>query len=286
MSSRPADDEREIDLARWRRALVALWWLPIAGLVVGAILGALYSTRGGNTYKATALISLGQPTSPGGALVPSYGTNPRAVSQIVSGAAFQAQAADAADMRPAALRGHVSVGQVGSAGAGAVRTTPIISLTVTGSHPKNVAIAANTLAQIVVDHTTANYVKTKISTFNTTLENVKDQLGGLSAQLAVINKALAAAKNLDPLQQLVIVGQQNNAETRQGNLIAQEETLQQQLVFAQKVEAAQIVEQAAGQKSSAHSRSSSILIGALIGLIVGAIVAIAGEARFRRTQPA
>lgn len=288
MSSRPADDEREIDLARWRRALVALWWLPVAGLVIGAILGAVYSTRGGQTYKATALISLGQPTSPGGALVPSYGTNPRAVSQIVSGALYQAQAADAADMHPSALRGHVSVGQVGSAGAGATRTTPIISITVTGSHPKNVAIAANTLAQIVVDHTTANYVTTKINTFNTTLNNVKTQIASITEQLKVYDQALAEAqrKNLDPLQQLVIVGQQNNAATRQGNLIAQEETLQQQLVFAQQVESAQIVEKAAGQKASAHSRSSSILIGALIGLIVGAIVAIAGEGRFRRTQPA
>src|SRR3954462_8617238 len=158
MTAPELDAEREVDLARWRRAIAALWWLPVAGLVLGAILGAAYSTRGGQTYKATALISLGQPTSPGGALVPSYGTNPRAGSQIVSGALYQAQAADAADMRPSALRGHVSVGQVGSAGAGSTRTTPIISLTVTGSHPKNVAIAANKLAQIVVDHTTANYV--------------------------------------------------------------------------------------------------------------------------------
>jgi uncharacterized protein involved in exopolysaccharide biosynthesis len=207
------------------------------------------------------------------------------VSQIVSGAAYQRQAADKADMRASALRGHVSVGTVGSAGAGATRTTPLISLTVTGTHPKNVAAAANELAQIVVDHTTASYVKTKIDTFNATLTNVKNQLNGITAQLKVINQALAAAakKNLDPFQQLLIVAQQNNAETRQGNLIAQEETLQQQLVFAQQVEAALIVEPAAAAKASAHSRKSSLLVGALIGLILGAIAAIAGEGRFRRS---
>jgi hypothetical protein len=262
--------------------VVALWWLPAAGLVVGAIVGFVYGSRGGTLYKATALISLGQPTSPGGALVPSYGTNPRAVSQIVSGASFQEQAANAADMRPSALHGHVSVGTVGSAGAGATRTTPLISLTVTGAHGKNVAAAANALAKIVVQHTTASYVSTKISTFQTTLDNVEKQLNGLTAQLNVINKALAAAKHLDPLQQLVIVGQQNNAETRQGNLIAQQETLQQQLAFAKKVEAAVVVEPAAAVKASAHSRSTSVLIGALIGLLLGAILAIAGEPRFRR----
>ena len=139
MTTPHLDAEREVDLARWRRAVVALWWLPVTGLVLGAIVGVLYSFHGGTNYKATALISLGQPTSPGGALVPSYGTNPRAVSQIVSGAAYQREAADKADMRASALRGHVSVGTVGAAGAGATRTTPLISLTVTGAHGKNIA---------------------------------------------------------------------------------------------------------------------------------------------------
>jgi uncharacterized protein involved in exopolysaccharide biosynthesis len=285
MTAPQLDAEREVDLARWRRAVVALWWLPVGGLVLGAIVGALYSVRGGSVYKATALISLGQPTSPGGALVPSYGTNPRVVSQIVSGAKFQEQAANVADMRPAALRGHVSVGTIGSAGAGAARTQPIISLTVTGTHGKNVAAAANELADIVVRQTTASYVQEKIKTFNATLANVTLQLKSITADLNVYTAALAEAKrkNLDPLQQLVIVGQEDNAETRQGNLIAQQETLQQQLVFAKQVESAKVVEQASATKASAHSRKTSLVIGALIGLIIGAIVAIAGEGRLRKT---
>ena len=284
MADPQLDAEREVDLARWRRAVVALWWLPVAGLVIGAIVGVLYSFRGGTNYKATALISLGQPTSPGGALVPSYGTNPRAVSQIVSGAKFQEEAANAADMRPAALRGHVSIGTIGSAGAGAARTQPLISLTVTGAHGKNVAAAANELADIVVEQTTASYVQEKIRTFNATLKNVTTQLNSITTTLGVYQAALqdARKKNLDPLQQLVIVGQENNAETRQGNLIAQQETLQQQLVFAKQVESAKVVEPAAAVKAAAHTKSTSLVVGALIGLILGAIVAIAGESRFRR----
>ena len=284
MTAPQFDAEREVDLARWRRAVVALWWLPVAGLVIGAIVGVLYSFRGGTNYKATALISLGQPTSPGGALVPSYGTNPRAVSQIVSGAKFQEEAANAADMRPAALRGHVSIGTIGSAGAGAARTQPLISLTVTGAHGKNVAAAANELADIVVEQTTASYVQEKIRTFNATLKNVTTQLNSITTTLGVYQAALqdARKKNLDPLQQLVIVGQENNAETRQGNLIAQQETLQQQLVFAKQVESAKVVEPAAAVKAAAHTKSTSLVVGALIGLILGAIVAIAGEGRLRR----
>jgi uncharacterized protein involved in exopolysaccharide biosynthesis len=277
---RDLDAEREVDLARWRRSLVALWWIPVAGLVLGAIAGVLYSFRGGSTYSASALISLGQPTSPGGALVNSFGTNPRAVSQIVSGAAYQEQAANRADMRASALRGHVSVAQVGTAtGSGATRATPLISLTVTGAHPKNVAAAANALADIVVQQTTASYVGVKIRTFKTTLTHVDLQIASVNRRLTAIIAAEKAARNLDPLQQLVVATQEDNAETRLGNLIAQQETLQQQLAFAEEVESAKVVEPARAMKSSARSRNTSLVAGAIIGLILGAIVAIVADAR-------
>jgi len=276
-------EEREVDLGRWKRALVKLWWLPVGGLIVGAIVGVLFSFRGGTNYKAAALISLGQPTSPGGALVNGFGTNPRAVSQIVTAAAVQAQAADKADMRPAGLRGHVSVAQVGSAtGTGATRSAPLISLTVTGTHPLNTAAAANALADIVVAKTTAPYVGVKKRTFQATLDNVTGQIALINKRLAVIAAAEKASRNLDPLQQLVVISQEDNAETRLGNLIAQQETLQQQLAFAKEVESAKVIVAARSQKASAHSRNTSLLIGALIGLLIGCIVAIAGESRFSR----
>jgi capsular polysaccharide biosynthesis protein len=277
-------DEREVDLARWRRAVTALWWIPVAGLVLGAIVGVLFSFRGGTNYKATAQISLGQPTSPGGALVNGFGTNPRAVSEIVSSADAQAQAAARADMRPAALRGHVSVAQVGAAtGAGAARSTPIIALTVNGTRPATTSAAANALADIVIKKTTAAYVGVKIRTFRTTLDSVNTQLKSVNARLAILTAATKAAKNLAPLEQLVIVSQEDNAEARLGNLIAQQETLQQQLAFATQVESAKIITAARSVKASAHSRNSSLLVGALIGLILGAIAAIVADGRTRLT---
>jgi Skp family chaperone for outer membrane proteins len=278
------DAEREVDLARWRRALARLWWLPVAGLVLGAIVGVLYSFRGTTNYQASALISLGQPTSPGGALVNGFGQNPRAISLIVSSASAQAQAADRADMRPGALRGHVSVAQVGTTtGAGATRSTPLISLTVTGAHPANVAAAANALAGIVVQKTTAAYVLEKIKTFNSTLQSVDRQLTAIQRELTTVSAALAASTKLDPLQRLVIVSQEDNAETRQGNLIAQQNTLQQQLAFAKNVESASVITQARAVKASAHSRGTSLVIGAIIGLILGAIAAIVADGRRRAT---
>ena len=275
--------EREVDLARWRRALVALWWLPVAGLVIGAILGLLYSFRGGSTYKANALISLGQPVSPGGVVISSFGTNPRAVSQITSSASAQEVAEQKAGMRPGALRGHVSVAQVGTAtGASAARAAPLISLTVTGPAPAKVEKATDAMADLVVARTTAPYVGTKIRTYQSVLKTTKKQLESINTRLAVLNKAIASS-HLQALDQLVLVSQVDNAEQRQGNLLDQEATTLQQLAFAQNVESAKIVTSAKSQKASAHSRNSSLLVGALIGLLVGAIVAIAGERRFSRS---
>jgi len=183
--------EREVDLARWRRAVVALWWIPVAGLIAGAILGVLFSLRGGTSYKASALISLGSPVSPGGVVIASFGTNPRAVAKIVSSASAQEVVERAASLRRGALRGKVSVSQVGTAtGAGATRATPLISLTVRGSQAKKTELAANALAGRVVALTTAPYVGTKIATYTQVLNTTNSQLASISVRLAALNKAV------------------------------------------------------------------------------------------------
>src|SRR5262249_55275487 len=115
-----------------------------------------------------------------------------------------------------------------------------------------------------------------------TLKQVNDQITSVNKRLAIIAESQRAAKNLDPFQQLVIIGQEDNAETRLGNLIGQQETLQQQLAFAQQVESAKVIELARSVKASAPSRRTSLVVGALIGLVLGAIAAIAGYGRVGR----
>ena len=273
--------EREVDLARWRRALVALWWLPVAGLVLGAIVGFVFAVGGSSHYSASTLISLGQPVSPGGTVIASYNTNPRAISEITSTASAQEEAAKAAGIHPGALRGHVSVGVVGTqTGTGAARTAPLISLTVTGKVGRRTQDAANALARIVVQDTTAPYVGKKIATYKSVLKTTDTQLASISARLAALQKAVATSR-LAPLDQLVLISQVDNAEQRQGNLLDQKATTEQQLAFAQTVESAKIVRPAAAVLATAHSKRTSVVIGALIGLLIGGIVAIVGYGRIR-----
>jgi hypothetical protein len=216
-------------------------------------------------------------------VIASFGTNPRAVAQIVSSASAQEVAEHTASLRAGALRGKVSVSQVGTAtGAGATRATPLISLTVRGSQAKKTEVAANALAARVVALTTAPYVGTKIATYTQVLSTTNSQLASISVRIAALNKAVKSS-NLAPLDQLVLISQVDNAEQRQGNLYDQKATTQQQLAFAKNVESAKVITAARSQKASAHSRRSSLLIGALIGLIAGAIVAIAVDTRLRPT---
>jgi len=277
------DVEREIDFARWGRALVRRWWIVGAGLVIGAIVGVLIATGSSSTYSASVLLSLGQPLSPGGSVIPSFATSPAAVSQIVSSADVQAQAAKEAGIAASALRHHVSVVQVGvQTGANAARAVPLVSLTVIGSRPTAIAAAANALANVVVTRTTAPYVGQKIHTYRTVLANDARQLASVNQRLSALQIALEKG-GLQPVDKLVLVSQVDNSEQRQGNLLNQQANTQQELAFSENIESAKAITRAKSVKTSARSKSTSLIVGALIGLLLGAIAAIALDGRLGRT---
>src|SRR4051794_13899872 len=148
MSGKEYEGEREVDLGRWRRAVVAWWWLPVAGLVLGGLAGAILSLGGGSNYKAQALLSLGQPFSPGGGgPINTFATNPRAVNEIIRSESALKEAAARCAERVGTLRGKVSSAQVG-VGTGATRNAvPLITVTVTGPRSAKVECAANDLAR-------------------------------------------------------------------------------------------------------------------------------------------
>ena len=73
MSARDAEAEQEVDLGRYWSAVIARWWLPLAGLVAGAAIGYLISVGGTESYKASATIYLAGAVI--GALLFGYGTD-------------------------------------------------------------------------------------------------------------------------------------------------------------------------------------------------------------------
>ena len=274
------DAEREVDLARWRRAVVRLWWLPVGGLVLGAIVGGLYSLRGGTDYKASALISLGQPVSPGGALVNGFYSNPRAIALITSSASAQSGAEAKAGLASGALRGHVSVAQVGSTtGAGATRSCAADLADRSGRQPGE-------------DRRRRQRARDgRRETHDGAVRGHEDR--DLPHRPADDEAAARLDQRPDhrrrrgdqegPARPDQQARDRRRSSTRRCSGRATCSTScrrrRQQLAFSQNVESAKVITDARSVKSSAHSRSSSILIGALIGLLLGGIAAVIGDSR-------
>ena len=94
--------EREIDLSRWRDALVNRWWLVAAGLVAGILVGGVYSLSGGSVWEASVLLSPGQAFSPNGSPVLVYQSSPRSINEIATSESALERAAAKAHTRRSA----------------------------------------------------------------------------------------------------------------------------------------------------------------------------------------
>jgi hypothetical protein len=285
MSTTDLDAEQEVDFGRYGRLLAARWWLVVGGLVAGLAIGYVVALGSGSVWKASALLSLGQPYTPGGgSTVNSFATNPRAVTEIVRSESAIRQAAHAAGLRPGALRGKVSSGQVGNAtGAGSGRAVTLIAVTVQGSKPAKVEKAARALSEIVIARTTAPYVGTKVKALGVSLKSIQAELNTVAPRITLLSNEVDDPK-LAPIDRLLVATQLDNAEQRRGQLLDQQTSKQQQLALGENVESATIVQRGAAVRSTARSERNSMLVGGFVGLILGALAAIAWDslaARFR-----
>jgi uncharacterized protein involved in exopolysaccharide biosynthesis len=280
-SREPAlDAEEEVDVGRYWRALQARWWLPLAGLVIGAALGYIAAVGGGDVYRAETTLYLGQPFSPtGNAPVQGLGTNPTIVSQIARSEASLKAAAAKCGTRVGQLRGKVSTQTVtasGVRGRVVAGQNPLVELGVQADRPRVAECAANSLSDDVVNRV-SSYVDVKIRSLNRRLEVLNDQLASLGRKIEAQEGALNQA-GLTPLEQLVLVSQTENAEQRRGIVEEERQEVTQQVALAQEVERARVVEQAGAVKTTARSPQNSAVVGGIIGLLIGAIAALAWPA--------
>lgn len=259
MSSFDPEAEQEVDFARYWRLIGARWWVPVAGLVVGAVVGYLIALGGGNqVYKATATLYLGQPyTASGNVQLQSAQTNPSTVKVIAHAESTIVKVASLCKAKPGLFRGGISIQSV----AGNISKngqTPQVSLTVQSRKRKVASCAANQIAAIVVDRT-SGFADAKIANFEA-------QLAALNGDIKIINEGLSG-NQLTTTDKLVL----------QSRLFADE---QNKLSTSQLLQQAKIVEKPSVQASAhatrvtARSKRNTVVVTALIGLVIGAIVAL------------
>jgi len=280
-----SDVEREIDLGRWKEAAAERWWIIAAGLVVGAILGAVYSLSGGSLYQASVLISPGQAFSPSGAPVQNYYSSPRGVNDIVTLGATLDSAAKLAHVSASQLRGHVTTATVlTGSGTAASRGTVLIQIIVQLPKVKKAEDAAEALRTIVIRDTTSKYVTASVGVLQSEITSYQTEIASLTDSIKTLNAAVTSTS--DPVLKAILAVQADGAAQRYATFSNNLATVRQQLALAQSVEYPTPVGGVSAGKTTARSRRNSILVGALIGLIVGAIAAIVADVRARRVRPA
>jgi capsular polysaccharide biosynthesis protein len=262
--------EQEVDFARYVRLLGVRWWLLAAGLVAGAVIGYLVSLGGTQVYKATATLYLGQPyTAAGGSPALGVQTNPATVSQIVHSALVDGIVARKCKTTASKFRKGISTASVSGSSVPKTNTNPYVSITVQTRRAKVAECAANGLANEVVRRV-GKYADGKIA-------NLKAEIATDRSAIALIEHTLSNPAVSVTNKLLLSL----SLKTNQQDLISATQFLQQ----AKQIERPSVLAGAAAQKITARSRRNTVVIGALIGLILGALAALLWDTVVPRLTP-
>lgn len=250
--------EQEVDFGRYRRLLAARWWLPAAGLVLGAVIGYLVALGGSQVFKATATLYLGQPySSSGNVQLQAAQTNPSTVRQIAHAESVIALVASQCKTKPGLFRGGISTQSV-SGNIAKNGQTPLVTLTVQSAKRKVATCAANGLARSVID---------KLGAFaNQKIKNFRSQIEVFNRDITSIDAGLRDS-SLGLTDKLVL-------QTRLTTDQQQKLTITQLLQQASIVEKPAVLTGAHASRVTARSRRNAVVVAALIGLVLGAIVAL------------
>jgi uncharacterized protein involved in exopolysaccharide biosynthesis len=250
--------EQEVDFGRYRRLLAARWWIPAAGLVIGAVIGYLIALGGSQVYKATATLYLGQPYSSSGTVqLQAAQTNPSTVRQIAHAESTIALVASQCKAKPGQFRGGIST-QTVSGNISKNGQTPLVTLTVQSPKRRVATCAANGLSRVVID---------KLGAFaNQKIKNFRSQIEVYNREINTIDEALKSS-DLNLTDKLVL-------QTRLTTDQQQKLTITQLLQQASIVEKPNILTSAHASRVTARSRRNSVVVAALIGLVIGAIIAV------------
>ena len=288
------EDEQEVDLSTGWQRLKVRWWLPLGGLVVGAVVGIALALSAGSVWRAQTIVYLGQPFAPlGGGQIQSLATNPRTVGEIIRSESGLKAASQASGIPVSKIRSSISTREL--VAAGQLRgINPLIEITVKGSGKRKVELATAALAARVVERVSL-YVTEKATLLENQVDVSSAQLAAVEARIAEAQTqqdALAENQSLAPVEKLLLSQNLNavitTADARRSTLQDDLGDARQLLNLAENVEKSRVVEPAAASKTTARSSRSSLLVGALIGLLLGAVAALVADpiaARRRGSAP-
>ncbi|MGH2994753.1 MAG: hypothetical protein ACRDON_03485 [Gaiellaceae bacterium] len=284
-ASRPAPEpelERDVDFGRYARTILLLWWLPVAGLVIGAALGFLLARADGSVYQAQAIIYLGQPLSAsGGSAVTGIGGDASSAASIAKSQEVVEEAASEVGIPAGKLRSSVSTSLLGERSRR--DTTSLVGVSVRGSALEKTERAANLIAESFVARM-SGYADAKIGTLEQRLAAQEREIEIADGQLDDLSAAIQGTQDLTSAERLTLTSLIAVFEQRRAAVADERLQTEQLLAQAREVERPRVVTGASASKVDARSSRTSAVVGGFIGLIAGILAALLWEpvARLRR----
>lgn len=272
--------EQEVDFGRYFRTLAGRWWLLVIGVVVGALIGAALTAGQKELYRARATLYLGQPLAATGTTqIQSLNTNPSTVGRLARSESIVSEASDMSGLPEGKLRSGISTATV-QGYLSKQGQTPLVTISIKAdAPPRQVTDAANALAELVLE-ANSRYPQAKIDTLNAQIASYKSEIEAIDKRLESINASLDG-RGLSALERQVLLTAATVSEQRRG--VVSDELRQSELLLtqAETVEMGSIVAEGRAIKTTARSRRNSLVVGAALGLLVAALVALTLPARRR-----
>jgi hypothetical protein len=254
----------------------------VAGLLLGVILGLVAASRGGTVFEANTLLYMGQPFTPsGGGQIQSLQTNPKTVPEIIRSDQAIEQAVEDSGLTRTELRGNVTSQPITIAtGQTGRNLSPLVQITVQAKQKVKAEKASTSFSESVME-TISPYVESKITQLNEQMTTDEAQLDRLDTRVEALlsqQKQILSGGGL-PLGDRLIVSQGINSSLSLAE--AQRLTIQQDLTatrqllsLADQVELPRVISEPIGKRTSATGRRNAAIIGGLVGLLVGAALAV------------
>jgi hypothetical protein len=263
MTSERELEEQEVDLAAIWRRLALRWWLPVGGLLVGAIVGLALALSGGSVWRAETLLYLGQPFAPlGGGQIQSLATNPRTVSEIVRSETALQAASRASGIPVSQLRSSISTQEIIQPGV-ARTNTPLFEIGVKGNGKRKTERAAQSLSERVTERV-SEYVTSKVGELEQQRDVSRSQLSAIESRIQTAQRQqdqIVTDSSLPLDTRLLLSANLNSvittADARRSSLQEDVYEANQLLNLAQNVEMSRVVEDAGAVKTTARSRRTS-----------------------------
>jgi uncharacterized protein involved in exopolysaccharide biosynthesis len=270
------DDEREVDLGRYLDALVARWWLPVLGLIIGVALGYLVSASSKEVWRAQATVYAGSPYAPNGStpITNALSTNQSTITRIVKSEEAIQEVARASGMQPRKLREGISTQRLAS-GLGRLVPSQLYVITVKGDERGPPQEAARALADRVVQRV-GGYARGKIDGFRRQLSSLNTQLKAVDAQVSE-SQAQVGRPGLSGVERLVAVNSLQLLEQRRGAIEEDRTETLQLLSLAEEVELPRTLDRAVAVKTTARSTRNTVAIAGFLGLLLGFFAALLWE---------